>query len=327
MAKSILVVDDDPMIRRLLEKHLTTAGYEVVSACDGREALEILLAGGPKLLVTDWIMPEMDGLELCQAVLEAEGIGFVYTIMLTAQSDREQIVEAFDVGIDDYLTKPFDKQELVARVNAGYRLVKLEEGLARQQRLIVKANAEMAILNGKLERMATVDDLTGLFNRREGMARLQEYWATAYRHGQPLACIMIDIDDFKGFNDTHGHDVGDIVLQSTARTLHGHARMGDSVCRWGGEEFLLICPGTTLAEAEETAERLRQAVEAHRIVCQDQSLKLTVSVGVAALDETVGSIDVLLRKADQALYQAKGAGRNRVVVSGESPPRVDTFSV
>ena len=324
MDKRVLVVDDDPMMLRLLAKHLTTAGYEVTSAADGKEALRFLLAEGHPIVVTDWMMPEMDGLELCQAIRNAEGIGYVYAIIVTAHSDKERLVAAFDVGADDFLTKPFHQQELVARVNAGFRIVTLEENLARQNREIIKANAEMAILNRKLEQMATTDALTGLANRREAMSRIEEHWATAQRHGQALSFILIDIDHFKHFNDTYGHDIGDLVLREVAHTLKAQLRGGDMVCRVGGEEFLVICPNTPGEDAARVADRLRRSVETNPIRGHSAALAVTISAGVAQMRRATASSGELLKRADDAMYEAKRAGRNRVVTAGVDPARQDS---
>ena len=318
----ILVVDDDAFILSMLTKYLSDAGYEVLTASTGVEALRIIHSEGCPLVITDWMMPEMDGLDLCRAIRASEGVGFAYVIMLTAQTDEDSLAKAFDAGADDYLAKPCRKQELLARLKAGVRALTSEAKVAMQQLAIHKTNAELETLNDKLQRMATTDELTGLPNRREAMARLADYWAAANRADEPLACMMLDIDHFKRCNDTHGHDVGDAVLRDTARVLKRCARAGETVFRLGGEEFVVLCPGATTETAAVGADRLRAAVEANRIEQGRVSLGVTISVGVAERSHRSSSPDDLLKLADGALYEAKRSGRNRVCVAGTGDPTV-----
>ncbi len=322
MQQRILVVDDDTSVLRLLSKYLKDAGYEVLTATNGIEALRIIHAEGCPLVITDWMMPDMDGLELCQAIRASEGISFAYVIMLTGQCDEDSLAKAFDAGADDFLTKPCKKQELLARLKAGVRALTSETKVATQQLAIHKTNAELETLNGKLQQIATTDELTGLYNRREAMHRLEDYWAKADREGQLLACMMLDIDHFKKCNDTYGHDVGDVVLRETARTLRRNTRAGETVFRLGGEEFVVLCPSSSAKMAAVGAERLRAAVEANRIERGRMSLGITISVGVAELDHRTTGPDDLLKLTDEALYEAKRSGRNRVCVAGADKPTV-----
>ena len=200
MGMKILIVDDDPSILLVLKKCLSGAGYEVMSATNGADALHILLSQGPSLMITDWMMPGMTGLELCRAVHSTEGIGFVYVIVLTSLSDKEHVVEAFAAGANDCVSKPFHHGELLARVEAGIRIINLETDVAKQNRKIHKVNAELALLNSKLERMATTDELTGLANRRYAMRQLETYWSAAERHDQPFR-------RYAGYLRHHGGDI------------------------------------------------------------------------------------------------------------------------
>ena len=311
----VLLVDDDPAYRALLKKVLATGEYEVLTATNGREALRVLREEGVQLVVTDWNMPEMDGIDFCRAVRSAESVGFVYVIILTAQADKARLLEAFAAGADDFLSKPCDRQELLARLRAGLRIIELEASLAERSRLLHKVNAELAILNEKLEQMATTDELTGLFNRRQATSRLDELWALAQRYHQPLSCIMADIDHFKKFNDEHGHAAGDLVLENTAFVLKTAARETDVVCRMGGEEFLVLCPNVPASGAALCAERLRATVASRFIPYRDSELRVTISLGVAEREEGIACPDDLLKAADDALYAAKNAGRNRVQVA------------
>ncbi len=320
MAKpTILVVDDDPAILALLKRHLTTSGHEVLEAQNGIEALRIVREQGVQLVITDWMMPEMDGLEFCQAVRTAELLQFVYIIVVTAHVDKARLVEAFDAGADDFLSKPIDRQELGARLNAGIRIIMLEGRLEQRTRSLHKINAEMASLNQKLEQMATTDELTGLMNRRQGVARLQEHWATALRYDHALSCIMLDIDHFKRFNDQHGHAAGDAVLQQTAAVLRAATRATDTVCRLGGEEFLVVCPRADADSAADYAERIRANIESNTVSIHGKTLHVTISAGVAQLGNSIAGANELLKAADDALYLAKGSGRNCVRVASNSP--------
>lgn len=320
----ILVVDDDPAAIVLHERILTDAGYQVLKARNGREAMACILADGPLLILTDWSMPEMDGLELCREIRSHEAIPFAYVIVLTASdAGPEQIAQALEAGADDYLKKPFQRRELVARIHAGKRIVHLHEAVDCRNRELHRANADMAIAysrlgeaNELLKKMVVTDELTGLYNRREAMNRLSVDWASSVRRGTPLACIGIDIDKFKSINDTHGHAVGDAVLKETARVLSTAARREESVCRIGGEEFLVLCSQATSEEAQVAAERLRAAVESTVVRTGELELSMTISLGVAQRTKEMNSFDDLLREADHALYDAKKAGRNRVVVAG-----------
>ncbi len=318
--RRILVVDDDPSVLRLLTKYLSDAGYDVLTATQGMEALRIVHSEGCQLVITDWMMPDMDGLEFCRAIRKSESAGFVYIIVLTGEADTASLSRAFDAGADDFLTKPCKREELLARLKAGVRAVVSEAKVASQQRAIHKTNVELATLNQRLQEMATTDELTGLYNRRKAMQRLAEHWSAADRLGQPFACLIVDIDHFKRCNDTYGHDAGDAVLRETARVLEGGARAGEVVFRIGGEEFLVTCPGATAEMAAVAAERLRAAVEAKQIVHGERTLGVTISVGVAAKSSDTASPDDLLKRADEALYASKRAGRNGVSVAGGALP-------
>lgn len=312
----ILVVDDDPIVLKLLTKYLSDAGYEVLTAANGVEALRIIHSQGCQLVITDWMMPEMGGLDLCRAIRSSEGVGFAYILILSGSTDDDILAEAFDAGADDFLIKPCQKQELLSRLKAGVRTLALEANLSSQQRATHRVNAELATLNDKLQKMATTDELTGLGNRREAMTRAADYWNMAKREDRPLSCMLLDIDHFKRCNDTYGHDVGDAVLKDTARVLKRSVRAGETVYRIGGEEFVVFCMGATKEMASVGAERLRAAIENNRIERGRMSLGITISVGVAERGQRTVSPDDLLKLADQALYEAKRNGRNRVCVSG-----------
>jgi len=313
----ILVVDDIPDNVKLLAYDLEDAGYEVITAYNGKEALEKIHAEGPSIVLTDWMMPVMDGLELCRVIRSSEAVGFIYIIMLTAHSDKDRLVEAFEAGADDFLSKPFHPSELMARLGAGVRIVKLEADLAKHRLEVHKANAELVSLNERLDTLATTDELTGLANRREAMRRLDESWAASQREQRPLSCILFDIDHFKRCNDTYGHDAGDAVLRETAAVITRIARTNEHPSRFGGEEFLMVCPSSTPAEAAKAAERIREAVAAHVVHCNGNDISVTISLGVASRSTGAETPEELIKQADEALYQAKESGRNKVCVAGE----------
>ena len=315
----VLVVDDDPAMLRLTARHLTTAGYWVTAATSALQALEIDASEAPQIVITDWRMPEMDGLELCRRLRTQDPNGFVYLLVLTAESQKGKAVEALEAGADDYLAKPFSAEELLAHTRAGERIVRLQAQLGERSREIAWANAQLAATNEQLRIIATTDELTGLFNRREGLARLAEHWSWADRQGQPFSCMIADIDHFKQVNDTCGHAAGDTVLKATAAALRASARAGEIVCRFGGEEFLILCPGSPAATAAGGAERLRLAVASLRVPVNRSELSVTVSIGVAERTGTMAAPDDLLKAADQMLYTAKATGRNRVAVSARPP--------
>lgn len=317
-SRIVLAVDDDPFCLRLLERHLQDDGYTVVTASDGKEALRILLHQGLQLVVTDGMMPEMGGLDLCRALRAHEGVGLVFIIVLTANTNEDYLVEAFQAGADDYVTKPFKKRELLARLHAGQRLLDLQRELDKRTMEVHRMNAELAVANKKFATLATTDELTGLVNRRDAMERLNGYWASAKRYGDPLSCIILDIDHFKKFNDTYGHAVGDSVLRETAHTLQASVRRGEIVCRVGGEEFLVICPKATVEAARKAAERFRRTVAARVIADGENELFITISLGLAGACDGITSPDQLLKAADDALYAAKAAGRNCVRAAHDS---------
>jgi diguanylate cyclase (GGDEF)-like protein len=319
-SRRILIVDDDPASLALLSRHLRTAGYIVLTAENGVEAIQVLVNEGPQIVITDWTMPEMDGVELCRAIRGHEGITFAYVIIVTArQSVEDSLVEAFEAGADDYLCKPFNPRELLARLRAGERIVDLQQELDSRNRevhwYVAKmeiTNARLGEVNAELNRMATTDELTGLTNRREAINRLAYYWSAAERHSTPLACVAMDLDHFKNCNDKYGHAAGDTVLRETAAVLQRSARQDELVCRIGGEEFLALCPQSTEEMAAVGAERLRRAVEANVTHHGEIAIRTTMSVGVAERTAEMETPDDLLRAADRALYAAKDAGRNTV---------------
>ncbi len=312
----ILAVDDDVVSLRLLERHLEAAGHTVVTASNGKQALAAALETNPQIVITDWMMPEMDGLQFCKALRRFTSGRSMYVLLLTGRGEEDRIVEAFDAGVDDYIVKPFKPKLLLARIRAGLRVVELQQQVEADKKLQREQVAKLAVLNRKLRAAALTDHLTDLPNRRYALKRLDVEWSNWKRTGRPLSVLMVDIDHFKNINDTHGHDAGDLVLRETARAMMGTLRRGDTCARIGGEEFLVISPNTDAEGARSLAERIRVEVEATTIRSGGFEGRVTVSLGVATLaaDSEVGHVEGLLKLADGAIYQAKKSGRNRWVV-------------
>jgi two-component system chemotaxis response regulator CheY len=304
----MLIVDDDPLQRRLLQASLTRAGHEVLEANDGMEAWELLQRDPLPMVITDWMMPELSGLELIHRIRLGIDNGifpsYIYIILVTAKDAKEDVVIGLDSGADDYLTKPFDPNEMRARVKIGIRIINLESRLRESL--------------DQLHVMATYDSLTGLLNRRAVYERAQSEMERSIREERSMSLVMLDIDHFKSVNDEHGHLTGDQALRLVAGTIAQNKRSYDWAGRWGGEEFLLVLPQTTLEEAGEIAERMRRSVAALSFpLAEGNYLSLRISLGVSSIDANthIPTLGELLQQADDALYCAKNQGRNRVCLA------------
>lgn len=309
---SILIADDDETIRLVLEQTLVQQGHKVAVAMNGREALKLALEVRPQLVISDWTMPELDGVKFCRALRDTEEGRKMYFMLLTGMAHDDELVEGFEAGVDDYVTKPFNPKVLTARLRAAERVIHMQEEIQRDSQSMRKFGTELAVANRRLQQAALTDSLTGLPNRRHLMERIEQEWALAKRTQRPFALMMIDIDSFKLINDNHGHETGDQVLIKVAALLRSSARVEDIVGRIGGEEFVVICPGGNLPMGVRLAERLRLSLAQQPIAVGDLSLAVTVSIGVSQQDVTTATMDEVLRRADAALYRAKREGRNRV---------------
>lgn len=311
----VLVVEDDRSMRALMERMLIAAGHHVVIASNGLDALSLIEKERPQLIVTDWIMPQMDGIALCRELRSKPENRSIYVIIVTMQESADKLVEAFEAGADDYLNKPITPKIFFARLRAAQRVVQLQEELAFDREQLMRFSAELSAANERLLGQALSDALTGLPNRRFAMERMEQEWALTKRGDRTLSCLMVDIDHFKSINDRFGHQVGDEALKLVADTLRRAARTQDVVCRYGGEEFLVICPDTDAQAAVQCAERLRTNVAAQGLRLQDGGEhKMTVSIGVAEKNESINTLEALLIHSDNNLYAAKEAGRNRTIV-------------
>ena len=316
----LLIVNDDATTREHLDQVLDGAGYTVLTTSHGGEALEKAMEFRPQLVVIDWSGGETAALQFCRALRSAAVGRGVYVVMLSSVTDEDRVVEAYDAGIDDYEMKPINAKVLLARLRAGERVVRLQHEVESDREDVRRFAAELAMSNRRLEEAALLDPLTGIPNRRYAMDRIQQEWAAAERGSRPLACMLIDVDHFKSVNDNYGHDVGDLVLKRVADVLKHTARTHDVVCRIGGEEFLMICPDSDAQAAAQCAERLRQAVGATRMQVGKVSLQVTISLGVAAMGPAMRGPEVMVKAADQAVYAAKQAGRNRSCIYRPRPP-------
>ncbi|MBI5137269.1 MAG: diguanylate cyclase [Nitrospirae bacterium] len=323
----VIVTDDSLTVRMMLKQHLETAGYQVSAFSDG-EACMAFLESAPKwpdLVVLDLIMPGVDGITVLGWIKARQEHGFTPVILLTALDDVNDRVRGLDQGADDYISKPFEANELLARVRVQLRIKRLQDQLTAHNAALTRANEEKAQLLGALEAkneqlavMATTDPLTGIANRGHIEAFIGDSAARAARFGERLTVAMVDIDHFKRLNDTHGHPFGDRVIREVSRVLAESVRRIDKVGRYGGEEFLLVLPETDAAGAMVLGERIRQRVAALDFA-PHHDVHVTLSGGVASWTPQMASWEELVAVADQALYRAKEGGRNRIC--GSPPDR------
>ena len=296
----VLIAEDDVTSRMLLKRVLESWGYEVIVTKDGAEAWEELqVTDGPRLAILDWMMPGMDGVDVCRRTRAQETLQPPYLILLTALGDKESVVTGLDAGADDFVRKPYDPDELRARLAVGRRLVELNDELLGAQHA--------------LEILARTDALTGVLNRGAIVGELEQEASRAAREGGLLGVGMLDIDRFKLVNDTHGHSAGDAVLCEIVRRVLGVMRPYDAFGRFGGEEFLVIVPGCGEKELRDVLERMRRAIGRTPIVVDGGEVAVTVSLGGAVRGRD--SADRLIARADDALYTAKEQGRDRVVLA------------
>jgi two-component system cell cycle response regulator len=298
----VLVADDSAVSRKLIEHTLFHKSNSLIFAKTGQEAIALFAEHNPALVIVDWIMPDLSGIEICQHIRTNLQASYTYIIILTAKSETESVVAGLAAGANDYLTKPFKDEELVARVGVGFRIVELHQQIQAKNRL--------------LEELALTDSLTALPNRRA-----IEDWATrqlsgAARYGFSFYVVLADLDHFKTVNDTCGHDAGDIVLKKFAEILKSNSRRSDICGRLGGEEFLMILTHATHEGAQAVVERVRGQFEATKFNFDTRTLTLTASFGVAMLEGTEPpDFTKLVARADAALYSAKRGGRNRVAMA------------
>jgi two-component system cell cycle response regulator len=299
----VLVADDSRIYRKLVEDTLSEKQYSLLFAKSGREAIDLFSEHQPSVVITDWMMPDLSGIELCEHIRNhSSQASYTYLIILTGITEKDKLVKGLAAGADDYLTKPFHSDELLARVGVGYRIVELHRQLEAKNLL--------------LEELALTDSLTGLPNRRA-----IEDWATrqlsgAARYGFSFLVVMADLDHFKAVNDTHGHDAGNAVLKRFSEILRTNSRRSDICGRIGGEEFLFVLTHTTQENARVVIERIRADLEATKFDFDGSRLTVTASFGVAGFEGTEApDFNRLVSQADAALYAAKRTGRNRIEIA------------
>ena len=309
----VLIVDDDPLVCERLKSLVMAAGFEVRTASSGAHVLSVLRKDFCPIVISDRMMPDMDGLTLCRAIRNEQYAGYVYVILLTVQDAEQDILAGLDAGADDYLSKRASSAQLIARLRTAQRILTLEHSLRT--------------LIDERSREATTDVLTGASNRRYFSRHVAREFKRIQRYGGEMSVIMLDVDHFKGVNDRHGHAVGDEVLKEFARRIGASLpREVDWYARLGGEEFAVVLPQTGLSGAEIVAEKLRATIGAAPIRTSSGPIGVTVSAGVASLSPLLAirpgaTIDDLLELADQGLYASKLAGRNRVTVANVSAGR------
>lgn len=293
--RKVLLVDDDPAFLRIAQVILAHAGYQVTTAGDGEEAMFTIAQSPPDFVVTDWKMPGVDGIQLCQWVRETPWERYIYMMVVSGRTETRHIVQAVAAGADDFMSKPIQAGELLARMQAGQRILERER---------------------QLHFLARYDQLTEVFNRRTLFEELDRRWHQGRRANLPLACVMGDVDDFKAVNDHHGHLVGDQVLKVVAGVLRRLARKDDLVGRYGGEEFCVLLAGASERDAALWAEQCRAEIAAMTSLGGSLPHPVTMSLGVASQAADIAAPQQLLKRADDALLAAKRRGKNRVVFYG-----------
>ncbi|MBI5757564.1 MAG: diguanylate cyclase [Planctomycetales bacterium] len=309
----VLLAEDDLLSRRILESQLRRWDLDVVTAVDGLEADRILAEpDAPRLAIIDWMMPGLDGPEVCRRIRARGTEPYTYVLLLTSKSDKQDVVGGLDAGADDYIVKPFDPQELRVRLRAGERILDLQ--------------TQLILAREQMRDLALHDSLTGIWNRGATLDALTRELSRAQRERGHVGVIMVDIDKFKSINDTLGHPAGDAVLREVTSRFKRSLRPYDTLGRMGGEEFLILVPGCNALNAFSQAERLRSVIAREPVQTSDGSVAVTVSMGVSVAEHgDLLNVESLIRSADLALYRAKRAGRNRVE-AGFTPDNTTTSS-
>ena len=295
----ILVVDDIKSNLQIIGEILDDAGYATTFATSGKQALERIFVADPDLVLLDLMMPDMNGLKVCEILNKDSSYQDIPIIFLTASNEQNHLLQAFEKGAVDYIVKPFNSRELLARVKTHLELKYTRDELK-------KALAE-------LEKLATTDPLTGIANRRHLLTLGEREFSRVCRYDRPFSILMLDLDRFKNINDTYGHAIGDEVLKKMAEVTLSVLRTVDYFGRFGGEEFVILLPETNMKDAIEVAERIGHKIAAMQFIHLEQTINITTSIGVATYQIGDTTIDNILRRADEALYQAKRLGRDRVM--------------
>ncbi len=308
----ILIVDDNPKNLQVFTQLIESNGYDTAIALNGEQALDFVESDTPDLILLDIMMPGIDGFEVCRKLKENSRYSNIPVIFLTAKIEKEDIIRGFEVGAVDYISKPFNSYELIARIRTHVELSQSRRNLLELNKKLEKANRELIILNQKLKKRSITDTLTGLYNRRYMMKKLKEEKNRCERNNRCFSVIISDIDNFKKFNDKYGHDCGDYVLKAITQTMQDSIRKQDILSRWGGEEFLFLLPETDGYGAEVLGEKVRSKIEKTKYKYEDLELSVTMTFGIAEFSCDIG-IDKTIKKADEALMKGKETGKNKVV--------------
>ena len=309
----ILIADDDPTTLRLVSNAVSILGHEPITACDGADALDKFLAEWFPVIITDWEMPVLNGIELCRQVRGADLPIYTYILFLTSKQEKQHLIEALAAGADDFVSKPFNPLELQARLGAAERIVRLEADLRQ-------ANENLTLANQRLLKMSRLDPLMEIGNRLDFEERIAVLHQRAVSGASDYGLVMCDVDNFKAHNDKYGHQNGDKVLRNIAGAIRESLRANDAAFRYGGEEILLFLSDQNLHGAVAAAERVRQRVERREFRgCEPaEKMRVTISCGVASYPVNTQSgrgWQGIVQQADRALYEAKARGRNRVVAA------------
>jgi diguanylate cyclase (GGDEF)-like protein len=314
----VLVADDDPGTRELLRRILADTGYEVLLVENGQQAWETYHASGASLVITDWEMPGLDGIELCSRIRQHDTVGYTYIIFVTSRSGRDHLIKGLSAGADDFITKPLHPDELRVRLRVAQRILSLETHLRR-------ANRDLIRMNERLLKMSRLDPLMEIGNRLAFEERFEEYHHKASQEGRGYAVVMCDVDHFKRCNDSFGHQLGDDVLRQVAAAIRKRLRADDAAFRYGGEEILMLLSRQDLAGAVKAAERIRRSIEALEFTADDGAPTFRVTVSCGVVCHSAGAASgrrELVEIADRALYQAKRFGRNCVVGAIRQGPEI-----
>jgi two-component system, cell cycle response regulator len=299
-----VIADDDQVTTAILSKALEGLGFDVAIAHDGESAWQLLTAAPvPALAIVDWMMPGVDGIDLCRRVRLEPSLSSLYVILLTGRGGRGDLVAGLDAGADDYMVKPIDREELRARVQVGVRVANLQRRLG--ERVI-----ELQATRDHLARLVSTDSLTELYSRRRWFELAMSEFGRTRRYGRALGLLVLDLDFFKRVNDTFGHDAGDRVLRAFADMLRAECRQPDIIGRLGGEEFAVLVPETSREAAQHLAARLRESCSRIVLASPAGNITCSCSIGISEVRPDDEALDSMLRRADAALYRAKRSGRN-----------------